>query len=104
MHKDDEVKTQLKLQSSILPGVISCCFYLTWIFGRSLLLPFLWSVCYREWCDISDEVGSIYNIIVPPLAMQSCLTLMCFKWTYDLFTGKYKAWRSGINVKVEKGL
>mmetsp|Transcript_7905 Transcript_7905/g.11700 ORF Transcript_7905/g.11700 Transcript_7905/m.11700 type:complete len:249 (+) Transcript_7905:147-893(+) len=104
MHKDDELKTQLKRSWSILPGFISFCFYVTWIFGRSFLLPFLWWMCFREWAEFSEAKGSIFNIVLPPLTMQTCVTLMCFKWTYDLFTGKYKAWRSGATAKLEKGL
>jgi hypothetical protein len=80
--------------------LISIFFYVTWISIRCILYPCIWRVLWSLWCEHNKE-GKRYAIA---LGLHSVFCCLNFKWTFDLFMSKVRAWKNGGRAKVEKGL
>lgn len=90
---------------SIRVKVISILFYVTWISIRCILYPcilrVLWTLCYDQY----NKQGVIFNSrYAVALALHSIFCCLNFKWTFDLFMSKLRAWKCGASAKTEKGL
>ena len=88
---------------SIRIKIISIFFYVTWISIRCVLYPAIWNLLWslREENKGEAEFISRYTIA---LGLHSIFCCLNFKWTFDLFMSKFRAWKIGGYAKVEKGL
>lgn len=89
---------------SIRIKIISTFFYVTWISIRCFLYPAIWKLLWSLWLEEYKE-GVIFNSkYALALGLHSIFCCLNFKWTFDLFMSKFRAWKIGGKVKVEKGL
>ena len=89
---------------SIRVKLISIFFYVTWIGIRCILYPIIWRVLWYLWYD-HYKVGVIFNTRYSiALGLHSIFCCLNFKWTFDLFMSKMRAWKNGGKAKVDKGL
>jgi len=90
---------------SIRIKLISILFYVTWIYIRCYVYPsimkVLWTLWFTQWKQTGAIFTSRYSVA---LFLHLVFCVLNFKWTFDLFMGKWKALRSGKATKVEKGL
>eukprot|EP00970_Alexandrium_tamarense_P004945 scaffold808_cov196-Alexandrium_tamarense.AAC.82 len=90
---------------SIRIKMISILFYVTWISIRCILYPIIMKVLWQNWMECYTKYGSIfYSRWFVSMALHSVFCLLNFKWTFDLFMSKLKAWKLGKNAKIDKGL
>jgi hypothetical protein len=90
---------------SIRIKMISILFYVTWISIRCILYPIIMKVLWQNWMEYYTKYGSIfYSRWFVSMALHSVFCLLNFKWTFDLFMSKLKAWKLGKNAKIDKGL
>mmetsp|Transcript_25143 Transcript_25143/g.38051 ORF Transcript_25143/g.38051 Transcript_25143/m.38051 type:complete len:319 (-) Transcript_25143:199-1155(-) len=89
---------------SIRVKLISIFFYVTWFSIRCFLYPVIWRLLWSLWYDEYKE-GVIFNTKYAfALGLHSIFCCLNFKWTFDLFMSKLRAWKIGGHAKVEKGL
>uniref|UniRef100_A0A7S2HDI3 TLC domain-containing protein n=1 Tax=Helicotheca tamesis TaxID=374047 RepID=A0A7S2HDI3_9STRA len=98
-------KLELRPFISIRVKLISIFFYLSWFLIRIFLFPGLIVPIYDMWRDLTDEVGSPFNIMLVTLPLHSVFCVLNLKWTYDLLMSKIRSWKKGEKHKViDKGL
>ena len=71
---------------SLIYNIFDYCFLSTWIFLRLVIFPVLvvfFSYEYRRFTQYDSE-GVWWNIMLLAPILQSILTLLGFKWTYDM--------------------
>jgi len=61
-------------------------FYATWILFRLIMFPVMTFILAADYKSYSLDSGSFINVFVIGPAIQGLLTLMSYKWTYDLLT------------------
>ena len=90
---------------SIRIKLISILFYVTWISIRCCLYPFIMKVLWTIWFTQWEKKGVIFNTRwAVALLLHFIFCWLNFKWTFDLFMSKWRASRSGMTAKVQKGL
>jgi hypothetical protein len=89
---------------SIRVKLISIFFYVTWVGIRCVLYPCIWRLLWSLWYH-DYKGGVIFNSrYAVALGLHSIFCCLNFKWTFDLFMSKMRAWKNGGKTKVEKGL
>lgn len=90
---------------SIRVKLISILFYITWITIRCILYPAIMKILVQLWwAQYKKTSYMIYNHYTICIALHSVFCILNFKWTFDLFCSKMRAWKHGKDAKVEKGL
>eukprot|EP00574_Skeletonema_japonicum_P005599 CAMPEP_0201728024 /NCGR_PEP_ID=MMETSP0593-20130828/14517_1 /ASSEMBLY_ACC=CAM_ASM_000672 /TAXON_ID=267983 /ORGANISM="Skeletonema japonicum, Strain CCMP2506" /LENGTH=301 /DNA_ID=CAMNT_0048220005 /DNA_START=156 /DNA_END=1061 /DNA_ORIENTATION=- len=89
---------------SIRIKLISIFFYVTWISIRCFLYPAIWRMIFSLWYENGYEEGDHFVIFSFALGLHTIFCGLNFKWTFDLFMSKFRAWKLGGNAKIEKGL
>ncbi len=89
---------------SIRIKLISIFFYVTWISIRCFLYPAIWRMIFTLWYENGYEEGEHFVIFSFALGLHTIFCGLNFKWTFDLFMSKFRAWKMGGNAKIEKGL
>jgi hypothetical protein len=46
----------------------------------------------------------LYNHYIICIVLHSVFCVLNFKWTFDLFASKLRAWKLGKDAKIDKGL
>lgn len=89
---------------SIRIKLISIFFYLTWVIIRCILYPSLMIVFTKMWNELSEEVGTRWNVLLVTQILHPVFCLLNFKWSYDLLMSKIRAWRRKEESQISKGL
>ncbi len=89
---------------SIKVKLISIFFYITWVSIRCFLYPAIWRMILTLWYDNGYKQGENFAIFSFALGLHTIFCILNFKWTFDLFMSKYRAWKIGGSAKIEKGL
>ena len=92
---------------SIRVKIISILFYITWITIRCILYPCIWRLLWEMWHEVHMKFDVIFNTkYAVALFLHTIFCCLNFKWTFDLFMSKLRAWKLGgrMNAKIEKGL
>ena len=76
-------------QHSAAYQVLDLLFYATWIIFRLLLFPLLVLFCYSEYMRLAARSGYLNSIAVSLVTM-TILTVMSYKWTYDLIIKQFR--------------
>jgi len=69
---------------------VSSCFYMSWFAIRLFFYPYLLIVIVQEWLKLSNEIGSLINIMTITPFMQLIFIFLNIKWTIDLIRSKLK--------------
>ena len=78
---------------AILKIPFKVCFHVTWVILRVLMYPIIVYVFAFEAIEHTRSLGSIVNIFALGWVLVASLTLLNFKWTYDLYYGKIESSR-----------
>ncbi len=90
---------------SIRIKLISVLFYVTWISIRCLLYPIIMKILLELWWMQWKQTEKVlYTRYALAIVLHSIFCILNFKWTFDLFASKLRAWKLGKEAKVEKGL
>eukprot|EP00804_Cyclotella_cryptica_P007657 CCRYP_015236-RA/>CCRYP_015236-RA protein AED:0.03 eAED:0.03 QI:354/1/1/1/0/0/7/3741/314 len=90
---------------SIRIKLISVLFYVTWISIRCFLYPIIMKILLELWWKQWKQTGMVlYSRYTVGIVLHSIFCILNFKWTFDLFASKLRAWKLGKEAKVEKGL
>ena len=75
-------------QETISSTLCNILFYLTWILFKLILFPCLSVLFFVEYITHSNstEVSTYMNFTLLAPIIMSALTLLCYKWTYDLLS------------------
>jgi len=84
--------------------LISIFFYVTWFGIRVFLYPYLFFPIFGLWQWLSEESGTVYNVMLVCMPLHAVFCILNLKWTWDLLSSKVKSWRKGEKGKVDKGL
>lgn len=71
-------------KDSINYKILNVLFYITWFLFRLVLFPILSVFFYYEYIRCAAKLG-YYNTMAVGFISQSLLTLMSFRWTYDIY-------------------
>ena len=71
-------------KDSISYKILNVLFYITWFLFRLILFPILSVFFYYEYIRCAAKLG-YYNTMAVGFISQSLLTLMSYKWTYDIY-------------------
>jgi hypothetical protein len=71
-------------------SICNALFYLTWIILRLILFTLLCFLYFLEYLAISEVIGSYLNLTVCAPICQTAITLLNWKWTYDLVKKSWK--------------
>jgi hypothetical protein len=80
--------------------LISIGFYVTWIFSRVFLYPYL-LVCYYRICKSQKYPKGIMEFA---MVLHAVFCYLNAKWTYDLINSKIKQWKLKGKTKISSGL
>ncbi|KAL3794009.1 hypothetical protein ACHAWO_012413 [Cyclotella atomus] len=89
---------------SIRIKLISVLFYITWITIRCFLYPVIMKILLQLWWNSYRQTSSLYSHYTICILLHSVFCVLNFKWTFDLFASKLRAWKLGKDAKIEKGL
>lgn len=84
-------------KGTILFSLFDGLFFFTWVTMRLMLFPVLVVFFVSEYIRFSKDYGSYINIVIFSPTLHAMITLMSFKWTYDM----YKKLFSSKNKKEE---
>lgn len=73
-------------KDELLYHILNISFYVTWVILRLLMFPVLTALFALEYYWYSELTSNYFNIVVFAPTFQSLLTLMSYKWTYDLIS------------------
>ena len=76
-------------QHSAAYQLLDLLFYATWIVFRLLLFPLLVLFYYSEYMRLAARYGYL-NSTAMCLVTMTVLTIMSYKWTYDLITKQFR--------------
>jgi hypothetical protein len=65
-------------------------FYITWVVLKLILFPWLSYFYSREYVRISTDYGTFHNFTIIAPILQYSITLLTFKWTYDMLAKIFK--------------
>ena len=86
---------------SIRVKLISIFFYVTWIGIRNILYPVILKLLWELYLE-NKETHS--KVCIVGLVLHCIFCVLNYKWTFDLFMSKWRAFKIGGKGKVEKGL
>jgi hypothetical protein len=56
------------------------------------------------WLQYKQTSTMLYNHYIICIVLHSVFCVLNFKWTFDLFASKLRAWKLGKDAKIDKGL
>ena len=65
-------------------------FYITWILLKLILFPIVTLMCLYEYCLVSIVMKSRMNFMMLAPILMCSLTVLTYKWTYNLLSKKSK--------------
>ena len=71
--------------------VFNLFFYLSWVFQRLVAFPVISYCAFMEYIAYSERTGTFYNeVLIAPVG-NVFLTMLTYKWTYDMLFKKKKS-------------
>jgi hypothetical protein len=64
-------------------------------------MKILFQLWLRQWRQTGNVISTHYAVAI---IMHLVFCVLNFKWTFDLFASKIRAWNLGKEAKIEKGL